>query len=210
VYEAGVLPTQQFFSGDKITFANTGTPTQYTISSVNYATRTISFTASLSGVVAGNTIFQYRAAMSAYRPMSRWTTALTDTASYTPSEWAFRSGYEKLFINGMAINEFDYDLTNELTFIQNVNGNLTTIQFVENILTTPAGASQTLTTNTVSGTTNYLFNYNTNAFELYLNGCLIEQDTDYTLGTGLYTLSYTPTTNNTMLQQTTYQRTGAA
>jgi len=164
----------------------------------------------LSGVTAGNALYQYRAALSAYRPFSRWTSSLTNESLYTPTEWAYRSGYEKLFLNGAAVNDLDYDLTTTLSFLQNVSGLVTTIQFAENILTTPAGASQTGTTNTVVGTTNYSFSYDVNAFELYLNGTLIDQGTDYTTSTGVYALSYTPDTNNTVLQQTTYQRTGAA
>lgn len=210
VYASGGLPYQKMYAGDKITFANTGTPTQYTISTVNYATRTITFTTTLSGVTAGNTVYQYRAASSAYRPFSRWTDALTNQTSFTPTEWSYRSGYEKLFLNGTAVNDLDYDLTDTLSFLQNVSGLVTSIQFAENILTTPAGASQTGTTNTVVGTTNYAFNYDVNAFELYVNGTLIDQGTDYLTSTGVYALSYTPTTNITILQQTTYQRTGAA
>jgi hypothetical protein len=210
VYTNSSLPNQKMYAGDKITFANTGTPTQYTISTINYVTRTITFTTTLSGVTAGNALYQYRAALSAYRPFSRWTSNLTNESLYTPTEWAYRSGYEKLFLNGAAVNDLDYDLTTTLSFLQNVSGLVTTIQFAENILTTPVGASQTGTTNTVVGTTNYSFSYDVNAFELYLNGTLIDQGTDYTTSTGVYALSYTPDTNNTVLQQTTYQRTGAA
>jgi len=210
VYTSTALPNQKMYAGDKITFANTGTPTQYTISTINYTTRTITFTTTLSGVLAGNAVYQYRAASSAYRPFSRWTDGLTNQATYTPTEWTYRSGYEKLFLNGTAVNDLDYDLTTTLSFLQNVSGLVTSIQFAENILTTPAGASQTGTTNTVAGTTSYAFSYDANAFELYLNGTLIDQGTDYTTTTGAYALSYTPSTNSTMLQQTTYQRTGAA
>jgi hypothetical protein len=204
------LPNQKLYAGDKITFINSGTPTQYTVSSVNYTTRTITFTTTLTGVLAGNNLYQYRAAASAYRPFSRWTASLTNETSYTPTEWVFRSGYEKLFLNGTAVNDIDYDLTTTLSFLQNVSGLVTNIQFAENILTTPAGSSQTGTTNTSVGTTNYAFNYDANAFELYVNGTLVDQGTDYTTSTGVYALSYTPTTNITVLQQTTYQRTGAA
>jgi hypothetical protein len=210
VYSSATLPNQKIYAGDKITFVNTGTPTQYTVSTVNYTTRTITLTTTLSGVSAGASVFQYRVASSAYRPMSRWTVNLSNQTDYTPTEWAFRSGYEKLFLNGTAVNEYDYDLTGTLSFIQNVSGLVTNIQFAENILTTPIGASQTVTANTVAGVTTYSFSYNALAFELYLNGSLIEQGTDYSTSTGLYTLAYTPATSTTMLQQTTYQRTGAA
>lgn len=210
VYTSALLPTQAIVAGDKLTFSNTGTPTQYTVSTVNYTTRTITFTTTISGVVAGNSIYQYRAAASAYRPFTRVTTTLTNVTDFTPTEWAFRSGYEKLFLNGTAVNEFDYDLTNTLSFIQNVSGLVTVIQFNPNVLTTPAGASQTVTTNTISGQTTYTYNYDSSAFELYVNGALIDDTTDYSKATGAYTLSYAPDTTTTVLQQTTYQRTGAA
>lgn len=209
VYNSAILPNQKIMSGDKITFANTGSPTQYTVSTVDYATRTITFTTSISAST-GATVFQYRVASSAYRPMSRWTFSLSSATTYAPTEWAFRSGYEKLFINGMGVNEYDYDLTDTLTFIQTVSGLVTNIQFAENILTTPTGASQTITANTIATQTTYPYNYNPNAFELYLNGALLEQGTDYSTASGNYTLAYTPDRNITMLQQTTYQRTGAA
>jgi hypothetical protein len=210
VYTSTALPNQKMYAGDIITFANTGTPTQYTILTINYTTRTITFTTTLSGVLAGNAVYQYRASSSAYRPFSRWTDSLTNQSLFTPTEWSYRTGYEKLFFNGTAVNDLDYDLTTTLSFSQNVTGLVTSIQFAENILTTPAGASQTGTTNTSVGVTNYSFNFDLNAFELYINGTLVDQGTDYTISTGVYALSYTPTTNNTMLQQTTYQRTGAA
>ena len=210
VYSSTAKPNQKMYAGDKITFTNSGTPTQYTISTINYATRTITFTTTLSGVAIGNPVFQYRATGSAYRPFSRFTATLTNSSTYTPTEWSYRTGYEKLFLNGAAINDLDYDLTTTLSFLQNVSGLVTTIQFAENILTTPAGASQTATTNTAVGTTNYSFSYDASAFELYINGVVANQGTDYTTGSGVYALSYTPDTNITVLQQTTYQRTGAA
>lgn len=209
VYDSATLPSQTIEAGDKITFANTGTPTQYTVSTVNYSTRTITFTTTIS-VSAGANIYQYRASGSAYRPINRWTATLTSQADYTPTEWLLRSGYEKLFLNGLAVNEYDYDMTTTLSFIQAVSGLATIIQFSENVLTIPAGSSQTVSINTTVGQTVYSFNYNQDAFELYANGPLLDAGTDYTKATGNYTLSYTPTTSSIILQQTTYQRTGAA
>lgn len=209
IYNSATLPGQNILAGDKITFANTGTPTQYTVSSINYATRTINFTTTITASVGAN-LYQYRASTTAYRPINRWTAALSNVTDYLPTEWAFRSGYEKLFLNGMVVNEYDYDLTDTLSFIQNVSGLVTIIQFSENILTTPAGSSQTTSINAIVGTTNYAYNFNTDAFELYVNGALLDAGTDYTKSTGVYTLGYTPDTSTTILQQTTYQRNGAA
>lgn len=209
-YNASTLPNQLFYAGNIVTFANTGTPTQYTIASVNYATRQITFTASVVGVVAGAVIYVYRPINTAYRPISRWTTTLTNVSVYTPTEFNFRSAYEKLFLNGACVNDLDYDLTSTLSFIQNVTGLLTVIQFAENLLTTPAGGSSSVAINTVVGQSTYTYSYNTLAFELYGNGVLQEQGSDYTTGTGSYTLSVAPVTNLTVLQQTAYQRTDAA
>ncbi len=209
-YSATYLPTQEINAGDVMTFANTGTPTQYTVSAINYATRQITFTATVTGVTAGAIIYQYRAAASGYKPISRWTANLSNQSSYTPTEWAFLSGSEKLFLNGLAVNDLDYDLTSDLSFIQNVSGLLTVIQFAPNILTTPIGASASVATNTISGQTTYNFSFDANAFELYFNGPLLDRGSDYTTGSGSYTLSITPDTSATTMQQTTYQRTGVA
>lgn len=209
-YNAATKPNQLFYAGDIVTFLNTGTPTQYTIASVNYATRQITFTATVTGVVAGAVIYVYRPINTAYRPISRWTTTLTNVSVYTPTEFNFRSAYEKLFLNGTCVNDLDYDLTATLSFIQNVTGLLTVVQFAENLLTTPAGGSSSVAINTVVGQSTYTYSYNTLAFELYGNGALQEQGSDYTTGTGSYTLSVAPTTNLTILQQTAYQRTDAA
>lgn len=209
-YSATYLPTQEINAGDVMTFTNTGTPTQYTVSSVNYTTRQITFSTTVTSVSAGAIIYQYRAASSAYRPISRWTTTLTNQSNYTPTEWSFASGAEKLFLNGTAVNDLDYDLTTTLSFIQNVSGLLTVIQFAPNILTTPIGASASVATNTIVGQTTYNFSFDQNAFELYFNGPLLDRGSDYTTGSGAYTLGITPTTGSTTMQQISYQRTGAA
>lgn len=209
-YSATYLPNQEINAGDVMTFTNTGTPTQYTVSSVNYTTRQITFSTTVSGVSGGEIIYQYRAASGAYRPISRWTTTLTNQANYTPTEWAFASGSEKLFLNGTAVNDQDYDLTGTLSFIQNITGLVTVIQFAPNILTTPIGASASVATNTIVSQTTYNFSFDANAFELYFNGPLLDRGSDYTTGSGAYTLGITPTTSATTMQQVSYQRTGAA
>jgi hypothetical protein len=209
-YSTTYLPTQEINVGDVMTFTNTGTPTQYTVSAVNYTTRQITFSTTVTSVSAGAIIYQYRAASSAYRPISRWTVNLSNESNYTPTEWAFASGAEKLFLNGTAVNDQDYDLTGILSFIQNVSGLLTIIQFAPNILTTPIGASSSVATNTIVNQTNYNFSFDANAFELYFNGSLLDRGSDYTTSSGSYALTITPDTSLTTMQQVTYQRTGAA
>lgn len=209
-YSATYLPSQKIVVGNIMTFANTGTPTQYTVSSVNYTTRQITFSAPVIGVSAGATIYEYRATNGAYRPMSRWTVNLSNQSAYTPTEWAFASGFEKLFLNGLAVNDQDYDLTPNLSLIQNCTGLLTVIQFAPNVLTTPIGASSSVATNTIVSQTTYNYSFDASAFELYFNGPLLDRGSDYTTGSGSYTLAITPTSGATTMQQVTYQRTGAA
>lgn len=209
-YNSGTSPWILFNAGDKVTFLNSGTPTQYTVSTVNYTTRQITFTTTVTGVSAGATIYIYRAANTAYRPLSRWSVTLTNQSAYTPTTWKFMSGFEKLYLNGAAVNDIDYDLTSTLSFTQNVSGLLTVIQFAPNILTTPVGAQVTVAVSTIAGQQSYAFSLNPSAFELYRNGPLQDQGTDYTAGSGSYLLADIPTTSNQILQQTTYNRTGAA
>lgn len=211
-YNSTTLPYQNVVAGDIHTFANTGTPTQYTVSSYNAATRQITYTTTVSGVSAGANIYIYRATGSSYRPFSRWTDTITSSNSYTPTTWSYDSGYEKLFLNGASINDQDYDLVSgSLTnFPATMDGLLTTIQFADNNLTTPAGNQTSQAVGTVVGQSTYYFNLDQNAFELYYNGALQVQTSDYNVASGSYTLTVTPTSSLGTLQQTTYQRNGAA
>jgi len=211
-YTSTSLPYQNIVAGDIHTFLNTGTPTQYTVSAYNAATRQITYTASVTGVSAGQSIYQYRAATASYRPFSRWTTTLAAENSYTPTTFGLHSGYEKIFINGASINDQDYDIASGSlsNFPAVTTGLLTIIQFADNNLTTAVGNQTSSAINTSPGQPNYSFSFNSNAFELYNNGALQIITSDYTLGTGSYTLTTTPTVNTNILQQTTYNRTGAA
>ena len=157
-------------------------------------------------------LYQYRAATSSYRPFSRWTTTLIAASSYTPTTFGLHSGYEKIFLNGASINDQDYDISSGSigNFPAATTGLLTIIQFADNNLTTAAGNQTSLATNTIPGQPNYSYSFNANAFELYNNGALQILTSDYTLGTGSYTLTTTPTVSTNILQQTTYNRTGAA
>ena len=206
------LPYQNIFAGDIITFANTGTPTQYTVSSVNLVAKTITFTGSTSGLTAGASIYRYRAASSSYRVFSRFTATLSAASTYTPTTWSFNSGYEFPFLNGGAVNDQDYDLIgNAFTdFPANSTGNLTVIQFAPNNSGTPAGYQSSVSTNSITGQTIYPFNYTPAYFELYDNGMLQVAGSDYMTGSGSYTLSNTPTNNLNLLQQQTYNGNGAA
>jgi hypothetical protein len=211
-YDTASLPYQYIKVGDLLSFSNVGTPITYAVSAVNYTTRTITFATPIVGATVGAQVYQYRAAGTAYRPFSRYTASLTNAANYTPSEWALRSGYELLFVNGSFMSELDYDITGgQINGLPNlVTGNMTIIQFTENNLTIPcSGVGNSLAT-TVEGVTEYAFGSNPDAFQLYANGVILAEGTDYTATSSLYTLASAPSNSYTLLQQQTFERAGAA
>ncbi|APC43904.1 host specificity protein J [Methylophilaceae phage P19250A] len=198
--------------GDKITFANTGSPTQYTVTNVNLSTFQITFSATVTGVSAGDSIYFYRAAASSYPVFSRYTDNLTNVGSYIPTEWSFDSGFEIPYINGTALTAYDYNLTsNTFASIPNIfTGDLDIIQFTGNNLTTPTGSIVNMLAYTVIGQTGYSFTSIVNALNIYMNGALLVNGTDYTSTTTDYTLSVTPANNTSIMSQQTFARYGAA
>lgn len=206
------LPYQLINVGDKITFASTGSPTQYTVSSVNYTAKTITFTGAVSGVIAGATIYRYRAAASTYPSFSRYSTTLTAASSYTPTDYSLRSGYELLFLNGTIVNDQDYDLVGNTinNFPAVATGFLTIIQWAENNQTVANGLPTNVATNTVNGQAIYPFSYDANYFELYNNGLLFKTGSDYTTATGSYTLVPASNSNLSLLVQQTFNGSGVA
>jgi hypothetical protein len=205
------LPYQNVVGGDTHTFVNTGTPTQYTVSAFNAATKQITYTASVTGVSAGAMIYEYRTTGTSYRPFTRYTATLSAVGSYTPTVWAIHSGYEKVFINGVSLSDTDYDIVAGVltNFPNTATGNLTFIQFNDNNQTTPIGGQTATSTNATPGVSTYNYTLNSNAFELFYNGPLLVETSDYTIGSNSYTLANAPTTTNVLLQ-TTYSRIGAA
>jgi hypothetical protein len=205
------LPHQIINAGDKITFSNTGTPTQYTVSTINYVTKQIVFTAAFTAT-AGNAIYRYRASGSTYPSFSRWTATLTAASTYTPTTFQLVSGSELLFLNGTVVNDQDYDLVGNTinNFPSTTTANLTIIQFAPNNQGVPNGSPASTSTFTATSQPNYIFSYTPNYFEIYANGCYYDQGTDYTTATGLYTLVPTPNNNTTVLVQQTFNGAGVA
>jgi hypothetical protein len=211
-YDPLDLPYQNIVAGDIHTFLNTGTPTQYIVAAYNPATYEVTYSTPVTGVVVGQTFYEYRDTGSSYRPFSRWTADLTAVSSYTPTTFAINSGAEKLFINGTSVNDQDFDIASGVitNFPSTLTGLLTIIQFSNNNLSVPIGNPSSVAVNTVIGQSTYSFNLDQNAFELYNNGALQILSSDYTTGVGAYSLTTTPATNLNILQQNTYSRTGAA
>lgn len=211
-YSSSSSPYQTIVAGDKLTFSNSGSPTQYTVSSINTSTRVITFTATISGATAGLAVYRYRGSASSYAPFSRFTADLTDATSYAPTQWALRTGYELVFVNGCAMTAIDYNITDGTisALPDTTTGKLTVIQFNENNLGVPcSGYANTLST-TLESTTTYGFAHNVLAFQLYGNGALFADTYDYNDDDTTYTLTETPTNSYTVLQQQTFARDTAA
>jgi hypothetical protein len=208
------LPWNQVHAGDKITFANTGSPTQYTVASVNQSTKVITFTTSISGATAGLALYRYRAAGSDYAPFTRYdqdVTAITDFASTT---YQIRNGFEFIFVNGVQISEIDYNVdvtTSDLNgFPAPMTGRLTVIQFTPNNLAVPASNIANTPTYSVSGQATYPFNSNPLSMEVYANGCLLTKTYDYNAYAASWVLTTAFGNNDTLLNQQTFARMGAA
>lgn len=147
-----------------------------------------------------------------YPSFTRNVVSLTNASSYTASGFTLTSGYEFLFVNGCALTDLDYDIIGQTitNFPSTITGDLTIIQWSPNNLSVPNGTPVNVSINTIIGDPTYSFGFDVNAFNLYQNGVLQLQGTDYTTGTNEYTLATTPTTIDTILQQQTFARTGSA
>jgi len=206
------MPYQLINVGDVMTFANTGSPTTYTVSGVNYSTQQITFSTTVTSVSAGATIYRYRASSSSYQAFSRFSTTLTNASSYEPTDWDFQSGYELPFMNGAILNDTDYDIvSNKITHFPNTTtGKLTIIQFSGNNTTTPTGTPVNVVTYSVANQTGYSFNSTTGSLGVYANGIRLISSTDYTSTSSSYTLTTAYDNNYTVLQQQSFARAGSA
>lgn len=207
-------PWQTIEVGDLLCFANTGSPTTYTVQSINTSTKVITFTTTIAGATAGLTIYRYRAAGTTYRPFSRYTVALSAAATYTPSAWTVNSGFEEIFVNGSQLNEIDYDITAGVFtgFPSAVTGNFTVIQWNQNNFGVPCSNIINTITYSVAGALAYTFASNPLSMEVYANGVLLAKGAgyDYTATSTNWILSTAFPDNTTLLNQQTFARDGAA
>lgn len=207
-------PYQNIVAGDLLCFANTGSPTTYTVQSINTSTKIITFTTTIAGATAGLTIYRYRAAGSTYRPWSRYTQTVTSASTLTPTTWAINSGFEEIFVNGSQFNEIDYDIVgNTFTgFPASVTGNFTVIQWNQNNLSVPCSNIVNTVTYSVAGALAYTYASNPLSMEVYANGVLLAKGSgyDYTATATNWILSTAFPTSYTLLNQQTFARDGAA
>lgn len=207
-------PFQIINAGDLLCFSNTGTPTTYTVQSINTTTKVITFTTTITGATAGLTIYRYRAAGSTYRPWSRYTQSVTSVSTLTPTTWAVNSGYEEIFVNGSQFNEIDYDIVSgTLTgFPAAVTGNFTLIQWSQNNLGVPCSNIVNTVAYSVASQLAYTYSSNPLSMELYANGVLLAKGSgyDYTATSTNWLLSTAFPDNLTLINQQTFARDGAA
>ena len=145
-----------------------------------------------------------------YNSFSRNSAILSNVGSYTASGFTLVSGNELLFLNGTVINAQDYSISDQtISFVNSVSGDLEVIQWTNNNLGVPNGTPVNVDVYTTIGQTIYAFTFNPLAFNLWNNGALLLETVDYTVATGSYTLSQTPTSNLNILVQQTFARTGA-
>jgi hypothetical protein len=145
-----------------------------------------------------------------YNSFTRNSAVLTNQATYTASGFTLVNGYELLFLNGTVINAQDYNISGQdITFVNACTGDLQIIQWTANNLGVPNGTPVNIDAFTIAGQSIYPFTYDVNAVNIWNNGALLLTTVDYSVATGTYTLSVTPTTNTNILVQQTFTRTGA-
>ena len=208
------LPYNQVVAGDVITFANTGTPTQYTVQSVNQTTRVITFTTSISGATAGASLYRYRAEGSSYPPFTRYDQTVSNITSFTPTTYAINNGFESIYVNGSQLSEIDYNITGEAIdgFPAPVSGVLTIIMFTLNNLGVPASNITNTVAYSTAGQTTYPFVNNPLSMQLYANGAFFYKGAsyDYIASSSNFILNTAFDNNVTLLNQQTLARIGAA
>lgn len=184
---------------------------EYTDTGGSTGTVTLSVGATLNDIITIISFKSSNASTGVYASFTRNTANLTNASEYTASGFTLVSGYELLFLNGTVVNEQDYNIVDQTItdFPNTTTGKLTIIQWSANNLTVPNGDPVNVIANTVIGQTTYSFAYDANAFNLYNNGVLLLQGTDYTTATNTYALANSPTTVLNLLLQQTFSRTGA-
>jgi hypothetical protein len=207
-------PHQIITAGDELSFSNVGTPTTYTVSTINTGTKTITFTTTITAPAIDSIVYRFRAA-GEYTPFSRWEIDVAGVSSYTPTDFGITNGAEMLFVNGSALNEIDYDLAGDgvLTgFPALVTGKLMIIQFANNNLGVPCSNIINLVTYSTASLLTYPFISNALAMGVYANGAILTKGVsyDYTATDANWILNTAFDNNVTLLNQQSFARICAA
>lgn len=207
-------PWNSVLAGDQLCFTNTGSPTLYTVSTVNTSTKVITFTTTIAGAIAGNTVYRYRAAGSNYSPFTRYDQDVTSITTFSPTEYALNNGFEMIYVNGSQISEIDYNLAGNVLdgFPSSLTGKLSIILFSQNNLAIPASNISNTAAYSTSGQTTYPFPSNPLSMELYANGAFLTKGSgyDYTASAANFILTTAYNNNTTLFNQQTFARDGAA
>jgi hypothetical protein len=183
---------------------------EYTDTAGSTGTVTLATGATAGDIITITSFKSVNTTTGVYTSFTRNSATLTNQATYTASGFTLNTGFELLFLNGTIVNSQDYDISGQdITFIANASGNLQVIQWSPNNLGVANGTPVNVDAFTVIGQTIYPFNYNINAFNLFSNGVLFKQGTDFTTGTNTYTLTTSPNTITNIMVQQTFARTGA-
>jgi hypothetical protein len=145
-----------------------------------------------------------------YVSLTRYEANVTNASEIDIIGFNLVSGYELFFVNGTIMNENDYNISGQQIngFPSVLTGNFTIIQWSANNLGQPNGIPVNVAINTIIGQDNYLFSFDSNTFNLYSNGVLLRQGTDFTTATGNYTLANVPTSIQNILVQQAFSRNG--
>ena len=183
---------------------------EYTDTSGTTGTVTLATGATTGDIITITSFKSVNAISGVYASFTLNSATLINQATYTASGFTLNTGFELLFLNGTIVNAQDYDISGQdITFIANTTGDLQVLQWTPNNLGVANGTPVNVDAFTAIGQTIYPFTYNINAFNLFSNGVLFKQGTDYTTATGTYTLSNTPDNIYTIMVQQTFARTGA-
>ena len=205
-------PYQNILPGESLTFTNVGTPTTYTVSTVNTTTKVITFTGVIAGAAINDNVYRYRAAASTYRPWTRYSADVTAVTTYTPTSITIQNGFESIYVNGVQFSEVDYDLSGPaiVGFPGAVTGKITIILYSPNNYGVPASNVTNSVAYSVNGALTYTFASNPLAMEVYANGVILAKTYDYTASAANYNLVTAIPNNFTLLNQQTFARDGAA
>ena len=205
-------PYQDILAGELLTFTNVGTPTTYTVSTINTTTKVITFTGVIAGAAINDNVYRYRAAASTYRPWTRYSADVTAVTTYTPTSITIQNGFESIYVNGLQFSEIDYDLSGPaiVGFPGAVTGKITIILYSPNNYGVPASNVTNSVAYSINGALTYTFASNPLAMEVYANGVILAKTYDYTASAANYNLVTAIPNNFTLLNQQTFARDGAA
>ena len=196
--------------GNVITFANSGTPAQFTVSS--FTSTTITFTSAPTATV-GSGVYRFLAASVFYPSFSRFNQTITNVSTFSPTSYMVHSGFEFLFLAGRIVIAANYNITSgNINFTGNQSGALAVINMAANNLAQPVFGALTQTQGTSIGVALYTVpTYVANSLLIFYNGLLLRQGTDYTTtSSSSITLTTTPTVATDMITATIFTSSGSA